>query len=131
MNLPGRKRRLGREDQGAKWSDPDSRPLIEFWSAKSKVVFGPFTVPAELVTLAGWGCRKCKRPVRKLAQVIPNLVPRMIFHSCDCACVVTWEDEASPSARNWKWLLRLARKTGSHVVCFNGGRESPDFQGVN
>jgi len=125
-----RKRGAWPASTGARRQKTDCRS-ITFWSAIGKTDFGPFKVNAELVTLAGWGCKKCRRPVRKLAQVIPGLIPRMILHACQCVTVSTWEDEAQPTPRTWRLTLRLARAAKADVVCFNGGRESPDFQGVN
>jgi hypothetical protein len=99
----------------------------------TKVDFGPFLgVEAELISPAGWPCRRCRKPVKKLAVVVPCLVPRLIFHACECAAVCTWEDEAQPTRRSWRPLVELARQTGARLLGFNGGRDTPPgFQGVN
>jgi hypothetical protein len=94
--------------------------------------FGPsVNIPCELVKSAGFGCRICHRPVERFAQVVPPVIPRMIFHACRCGCVVTWEDEAQVTRQAWRWLVRLLQRRGVDIVMFNGGKESPEFQGVN
>jgi hypothetical protein len=99
----------------------------------TRVDFGPFLgVDAELIHLAGWSCRRCRKPVRKLGVAVPFLVPRLIFRACECAAVCTWEDESQPTRRNWGALVELARQTGARLLGFNGGRDTPPgFQGVN
>ena len=95
--------------------------------------FGPFSnVSTEEVKPAGWHCRHCRQPVEVAHQIVPYVVPRMIFHACECGTVVTWEDENNPSRASWRHLTRLMRKTGVKVVMFNGNKPiSPDFQGRN
>ena len=112
----------------------DSREGISQWSAKGKPVrFGPFLgVDSELIHFAGWQCPRCRKPVRKFGQPVPGLVPRMIFHACQCVTVMTWKDEATPTAKIWPKNVELARRSGADLLAFNGGRDTPaGFQGIN
>jgi hypothetical protein len=94
--------------------------------------FGPFVnIPGELIKSAGFGCRSCHRTVEQFAQAVPPVIPRMIFHACACGTVVTWEDEAQVTRRSWRGLMKLLQKSSADVLMFNGGKESPEFQGVN
>jgi hypothetical protein len=63
--------------------------------------FGPFlNIPVVEVRLAGWQCQRCRKQVERFAQVLPGMVPRMIFHACKCGTVVVWEDESQPCPEN-------------------------------
>jgi hypothetical protein len=95
--------------------------------------FGPFVaIPSELIKSAGFGCRVCHKPVERFAQSLPYAVPRMIFHSCACGTVVTWEDENQVRRKDWRPLVRLLQKAGAKVLMFNGNKPlSEDFSGLN
>ena len=95
--------------------------------------FGPFVnIPAELIKSAGFGCRVCHKPVERFAKSLPYAVPRMIFHSCACGTVVTWEDENQPRRKYWRHLVRLLQKSGATVVMFNENKPlSEGFSGLN
>jgi hypothetical protein len=56
----------------------------------------------------------------------------MIFHSCPCGTVVTWEDENQPQRKDWRVLVRLMKNRGVDVVMFNGNKPlTEDFAGLN
>jgi hypothetical protein len=95
--------------------------------------FGPFLdVPADAVSDAGFHCLHCRRPVERFAQVIPDLVPRMLFYGCPCGTVVVFEDEAQPNQKLWWHNIKLLKKTGAKVLVFNGNRPLEEgFSGVN
>jgi len=70
--------------------------------------------------------------VRKLAVAVPYLAPRLHFHACKCATLVTWEDERQPTQELWSGSVELARQAGAELVIFNGNRPTPvGFQGIN
>jgi hypothetical protein len=95
--------------------------------------FGPFSnIPSDLIKAAGFGCRVCQKPVERFVQSLPYAVPRMIFHSCACGTVVTWEDENQPRRKYWRLLVRLLQKSGAKVLMFNGNKPLDEsFSGFN
>ena len=63
-------------------------------------------------------------------QVVPHLVARMVFHSCQCGTIATWEDEPQPTRKAWRRVALLFRD--HEVVIINHGRPlSADFAGLS
>jgi hypothetical protein len=102
-------------------------------SEEKTEAFGPFTnIPSDAIELTGFACRCCKRPVRRFKHPVPGLVPRVVFHSCDCGSVATWEDESQPNPRIWKLNVKLMKRTGAEVLFFNGDKPlTREFSGLN
>jgi hypothetical protein len=99
----------------------------------TKEPFGPFReIPSDQIRFAGWPCPRCRKPVRKFGQVIPMLVPRMMFYGCRCVTVSVWEDEFQCGPKTWPRNVALAKRTGAGLLIFNGGRDTPPgFSGIN
>jgi len=96
--------------------------------------FGPFLIPADYPILeAGWRCLRCRKQVRKLFKMVPNLISRAVFYNCACGTVVAWEDESQPKdSQQWRLNIKLLRKSGCEVAIFNGNRPlAPGFGGLN
>jgi hypothetical protein len=103
--------------------------------SEPKQNFGPFLIPASHaldIKPSGFVCPDCKEPVRKLAKVLPAMVPRGVFYNCKCGTVFVWEDEAQPrSSKHWRSNMKLLRQTGSDLVVFNGNKPlKPSFSGL-
>jgi hypothetical protein len=70
--------------------------------------------------------------VERFAQAVLGGVPRIIFHACQCGCVVVWEDETQVERKHWRSLVRLMQQTGAHLVMFNGNQPvRAGFSGLN
>jgi hypothetical protein len=96
--------------------------------------FGPFlNVPSADIQRSGFDCHGCGKPVRRLRKVVPFLVARIVFYSCQCGTVVVWEDERQPKdAQHWAQNIRLLKKAHVEVIVFNGNKETPPgFSGIN
>jgi hypothetical protein len=95
--------------------------------------FGPFLIPQDHPILdAGWRCRDCRQPVKKLVKPMLGLYI-MHFYACRCGCVAVWADEKQPcGAKHWRQNMRLARRTRAEIMIFNGNKPlPPGWQGLN
>ena len=58
----------------------------------------------------------------------------MMFYACGCGgTIAVWEDEKQPKdAAHWAQNLKLLKKAGVDLVCFNGNKPTPSsFSGIN
>jgi hypothetical protein len=93
---------------------------------------GPLTATGgQLIQPAGWRCQDCSEPVMFLRQAVPDLVPRLVIHACECGAVVGWEDEQQPSRKLWPHFIGLLKEADAKVLMLHNGRETPGFSGVN
>jgi hypothetical protein len=111
--------------------DPPEQPEPE----SGTIRFGPFeNIPADGIRPAGFTCRECKTPVRKVGLPVPGIVPRVMTYACKCGgSVMTWEDEKQPTnADTWSMNLALMKKNNAEVIVFNGNKRTPpSFSGIN
>ena len=95
---------------------------------------GAFLVPPELIKRAGFDCKACGEHVRVVRQGFPHaVVARMCAFTCGCGpTVMVWEDERQPTRKTWLLNMKLARRTRTEVLIFNGNKPTPpSFSGLN
>jgi len=98
--------------------------------------FGPFLIPADQldqIKPAGFACFDCQQPVERMALVVPEMVPRLVFYACRCGTVEVWEDEQQPSgSSHWRQNMEMLRAAKVDLLVFNGNKPlQPDFSGSN
>jgi hypothetical protein len=117
------------------WTHDNRRKADQGMNTKAEPseTFGPFTnVRSAEIFFCHWACTRCRRPVRRFATVVPDLVPRILFFACKCGCVATFEDERRPTKKTLPNCVRLLRESGAGMLVFNGDKPTPaGFQGVN